>query len=779
MRLFFNTLIVSACVFLSFPGYMQSSTPPLEKNHTENVYVHTDRDIYVAGEYMHFKSYLLNINNDKNLQSGYLYLSLRSDDQIVKRNILPVEGSYSAGSLHLEDTLSTGYYELIAHTNWMKNHGEDSFFRKSVLIVNRFDQNPESILMDNTDGNDLKVSFHLESQSFIKGHFNKVLMNTEGNINTSLREVWILNQHNDTIKNTKLNTHGFCEFSIKPDSGYTYYASIDGIDDLYQLPEAKNRGSLLKIDQEKSDLNIKILPAEENPEIDWLRIMHKDNVVYEERIYDDHFTTVININDQDIPRGLLSIEIGAQGWGKIAQRFWYNDINDKSMISLEASSDDYGRRENVDLTIDGSLMEDEFASLSVSVAKAESVEKNSIDLDGYIRALNIAGEIGQNKREAVSLLGNMNLKQLNSYMIKIDGDKNINNQDGHNFSKDYYMETDGLIVSGNVVDSKSAEPVSDAKVILNTPDTIINMLYAKTDDKGVFNFVLTDYFYNKELYFFVDPNTVEYQTEINLSDKFKYKSPYEVSHFDLSKQRFDFIKKSQDIVRVNMAYQVAHFREKELDKIIESHPPQIFSDPQQTIYTDNYVPLDSLPEISRELVHAWRIRKNDGQYNSTLTCASTGNRFPEATVFFLDGIITYDVNKMIHLDSKKIEKLQIHNYNWVHGEMSFPGIIGIFTRNQAYLNILAHRTTTNLFKDAIEEPVEFNAPKYNHTTESESFQPDLRTVLFWKDDIVLNNDKTEKISFFSSDLKGKYYIKLQGITSGGKPININKPITIK
>lgn len=361
----------------------------------------------------------------------------------------------------------------------------------------------------------------------------------------------------------------------------------------------------------------------------------------------------------------------------------------------------------------------------------------------------------------------------------MEGKETFGDNNKHNSSNDYYMETAGLILSGKVTDKKSSEPVSDARVILNTPDTIINILYSKTDDNGRFNFVLSDFYYDKELYFIVDHGTVESETIIEVDDKFLHESSYDHDRFVLSKEQFDFIKKSQDILTVNRAYGFDYVSETITEKKPESHPSVMFSNARRVIYPGNFVPLDSLPEISREIVHPWRIRLRDGEYNSSLICASTGNRFPEPPVYFLDGIITYDINKLIHLDSKMIEKIQVHNYPWMYGEIYFPGIIGIFTKNNEYLNILDHRKNTSMLKESISEPVEFEGPEYKENKKNDYSKPDLRVVLHWDNDVTINKGKTKNINFFAGDLKGDYYIKLQGITSEGKPVNINKPLKIK
>jgi hypothetical protein len=48
-------------------------------------------------------------------------------------------------------------------------------------------------------------------------------------------------------------------------------------------------------------------------------------------------------------------------------------------------------------------------------------------------------------------------------------------------------------------------------------------------------------------------------------------------------------------------------------------------------------------------------------------------------------------------------------------------------------------------------------------------RPDRRTTLFWKPGIVSNGYKKTELVFYSSDVQGKFQIKIEGITEAGIP----------
>ncbi len=107
----------------------------------ETFYVHTDRDFYVAGENLFFKSYRIgSISDDKQVQSSILYLVFRDEKANIEVLTTYLENGSSSGRFYIPDTLKTGYYQLVAFTNFMRNFDEKYYFKKSILIINRFDK---------------------------------------------------------------------------------------------------------------------------------------------------------------------------------------------------------------------------------------------------------------------------------------------------------------------------------------------------------------------------------------------------------------------------------------------------------------------------------------------------------------------------------------------------------------------------------------------------------------------------------------------------------------
>lgn len=113
-----------------------------EEPFSEFLYVQSDRDIYIAGERLFFKVYLFNHNDvAEDKYSSIVYLVLKSGNQkrIIESKVW-LDNNSGFGQIYIPDTLSSGFYELSAFTNWMRGEFETLRFTKDIFIANRFDK---------------------------------------------------------------------------------------------------------------------------------------------------------------------------------------------------------------------------------------------------------------------------------------------------------------------------------------------------------------------------------------------------------------------------------------------------------------------------------------------------------------------------------------------------------------------------------------------------------------------------------------------------------------
>ncbi len=753
-----------------------------EKPYNEQLFVNTDRDIYIAGENLFFNTLLLNepFTVNGSLQSGFVYLTLRSPVETVKKKILPLNPNRAHGHFFLHDTLSTGYYELVANTQWMRNQGEESFFRKNILIVNRFDTSPGDRLLMDQDTSLEEVSFYPEGGQLITELTNRVLLKTSGGFDASCRQVHIIDQNRDTVASTKLNRHGFGCFELTPENNKTYRAKIDGLNESFELPASREKGWTMRVKEDGEELKVSIKKAENGKRPDYFTLSQDGETLYRGKPETFPFVKSLPLNDLGFSRGLVTIEAGSNEQQNLkARRLWYHQPEKTREVSISSEKDTFAKREQAEVTLDGSGMSGDFAFLSFSVVAAETVREQNINVDSHARALELARNFGTSYQQSLKTFARQNIEELNTYLLKKTEIKESKAHGPRNFENDHYLESDGIILSGRVTEKESDKPVEKARVILNSPDTTINMVYAYTNEKGKFNLFLNSFYHDKTLYFFVDTKTIESETSIRISDKFSHETSYRSQPFSLSAELFEHIERSQDIVRVNKSYNIERLVAMDEHKPALSHHPLLFSEPNRRLFTDNYVALDSLPEIARELIPSVRIRKTGDGYQTSMICADSGDRMRGEPTFFLDGIILNDIGKLVHLDSEDIDRIDIHNYQWLYGDLHFNGIMGVFTRDGDHHQKFSRRTKTSKIRNTFSGPVGYQTPDYEKNAHGEESVPDFRQLLVWEPDIRIEKGRKKTLKFNTGDIKGDFMIQVQGITSDGEAVNIVKPVSVK
>ena len=111
------------------------------RNFKEEIFVRTDRDIYISGEQVCLKVYILNglTGTPCNL-SKVVYLELLDKNNFPLRQLkIKTENSSGSSVFVVPDNISSGNYVIRAYTNWMKNFSTDLFFYKTISVINPFE----------------------------------------------------------------------------------------------------------------------------------------------------------------------------------------------------------------------------------------------------------------------------------------------------------------------------------------------------------------------------------------------------------------------------------------------------------------------------------------------------------------------------------------------------------------------------------------------------------------------------------------------------------------
>jgi hypothetical protein len=104
----------------------------------EDIFVHSDRETYIAGENVWFSVYLLDRQTfmaSDNSRITYFELLNPENRPVVQKKIL-MESGFGPGVITLPDTLRNGKYTIRAYTNWMRNFLPENCFMKDITVYN-------------------------------------------------------------------------------------------------------------------------------------------------------------------------------------------------------------------------------------------------------------------------------------------------------------------------------------------------------------------------------------------------------------------------------------------------------------------------------------------------------------------------------------------------------------------------------------------------------------------------------------------------------------------
>ena len=136
-------------------GQASSDAPSFQ----ERIYVHLDKPVYVTGEFMKYKIYLLNGTSHRGAPcSKILYFTLTDASGKSRADWrINMDSGSESGSFAIPADINNGIYDLRVYTNDMRNEPVNRIYSQDVLIINLSNETPDT-LSDSQD--ELKAALH-------------------------------------------------------------------------------------------------------------------------------------------------------------------------------------------------------------------------------------------------------------------------------------------------------------------------------------------------------------------------------------------------------------------------------------------------------------------------------------------------------------------------------------------------------------------------------------------------------------------------------------------
>ncbi len=124
-------------LYMILVGLLFCSSPVRAQEYpVERVYVHLDKDYYVAGESIRLKFRVVDGDCKPSQLSKVGYVEISDTERPYMQLKLALSDGSGVGKINIPDNIPSGIYELSAYTRYMRNEDRDVFFKKQITIIN-------------------------------------------------------------------------------------------------------------------------------------------------------------------------------------------------------------------------------------------------------------------------------------------------------------------------------------------------------------------------------------------------------------------------------------------------------------------------------------------------------------------------------------------------------------------------------------------------------------------------------------------------------------------
>jgi hypothetical protein len=703
--------------------------------------------------------------------SSVAYLEiLDAQQKPVSQIKIAIENGVGKGSIFLPFSLSSGNFKIRAYTSWMKNFSREYDFEKNITIINSLQATD---IKSNEKLSDFDIQFFPEGGNLIAGVECKVAFKATDEFGKGANfTATLINNLKQEVAVFEPLKFGIGNFRFKPEKGMQYKVVIkyNGKvivkDFVAENPEAY----AMQLHEIGSDIQITVAQKMDNNFPVYLLVHQGQKTTISKKVLMQNGIGKFNIDKNKIADGISYFTVFNSKMQPVCERLYFKKPIKKLLLTLKKNEKDYQTRQKVSLQIvaKDELNDDVVSNLSVSVFLSDSLpvftEANILsymwlksEIKGEIENVNYYFE--NDDKETNQALDNLLLTQGWRKFKEVD---TLKEQPLLKFEPEYQYN----IITGKITFKNSDKPAPDVLTTLSVLGNTANLYGAKSDPDGNLTF------YTKNINGSVK---LVLQTD-NLEDSlynFTLNAPF--INYKFGEQSVfspAFIKFNTPVLNRSINMQVQNiYRSDSLKKFLK--PPE-----QNTVFygnasdkkyqLDQYVRFPAMEEVLREYVPEVLVKRKGNNFSLVSYNVQDKIYLDNSPLILLDGVPIKEVNRLMNYDPLKIRELDIVSKKYYLGPLVFGGILNFSSIKGDFKDFDFDPDVALIDYEGLQVQREFYAPNYEITKERTSRLPDFRTLLYWDADIKTSKTGTKQVDFYTSDLKGKYIIVLQGLSENGR-----------
>lgn len=771
---------------------------------SEKIYIHYDKEYYVAGETIWLKAYLYNDGKPGEL-SNNLYLQFSdSKGQVVSTKQFPIMGSVVNGSIDVPDSLPQGNYCIRALTPGMLSYDEAFIYKKNILVF----RPGVSAAKEKAPPPDVSIQFFPESGDFIEGVLSVVAFKATDQWGIPLEVNGIIrSDEGSTIASFKTFHDGIGKVQFRPQGGKKYVAEVEipgitGADKkIIPLPIVKAEGINLHVQDEKGGKKFQLSRSEKGKgqfETVLLVAQINNHIVYENEIaFEDYPSVVGHLVTDSLPSGILHFTVFNKDGAPLAERLSF--INNQEYISNAAITTDKvtaaKRAENIfELSFSDSLQRS--CSVSITDASGGGFNDNdniwsrlllTSDLKGTV--YNPAWYFANNNDTSRQAMDNL---MLTHGWSRFNWTKILANE----FPERKYKDPSLISISGKVMDDKNKESLQNGRlnIYLEAKDSVSQNYEVPVNAAGEFKQDSMLFFGKAKLFYaYLDSKERQRPALAMLNDNALQKMmetlPPGAMNNILAREvnlarvngeintRYGYVlSRLDDIKELERITLQSRSVKKPYDAVNEKYTKGVFRTPGKvTLDNINNPASDKSMNVVDYIKN--RIQQIEVQGNQFVNRKnfSLGSGQKWAIGVFLNESPS-DFFQLRLLRTGDIALVKFFEAGFVGVGSSFPGgALSVYTKEDNN-NDLKPDKLNYMEYNGYSISKEFYHPDYSNA-EIKHPGVDNRTTLYWNPNVFTDAEtRSFKLKFFNNDFSKKFKVVVEGFDAAGKLIHLEKII---
>lgn len=753
-------------------------------NPFEELWLHTDRECYVAGEMVRVRAYLLSYPDlTVSKKDSYAYVELLDyyNNPVAQVTIMLGQGTGDSQFL-LPDSLVSGSYLLRAYTNVMKNYLPYGCFMKKITVANPFREDFLDLYSSLKFSHDppSKVFFFPEGGTLVSGLLTKVgvtVLNQYGY--PAACSALVTDTNNEVIAEVTVDTTGIGSFDFVPVQGAGYFFTPSGTGQQYPLPPVSPDGFNLKVSEIAGDaVSIRLRErGEENRSRDgggFILIQARGKIIYTRELPSWSGEYELRIPAGRMAKGINNI-VAFDAEGKfVAERYIFIPPAAKEGLKLSYNNN-AGRRTKITIGIQdpqGMISPDDVPEGSISVAAATGAD-NHITASEYL----LLGSELTHASDAPMLKGSfpwLTPEGRDNFLLGIKSTWIHWNKisTGQWDPPVFPEEVNGRYLSVSLAGRRDQTAAGKLTAFLVAWGKRQSFQYATADSSGRFIFFLENKHETDEIIIKTDARDRNHPLIIEDS----FSDSHLTNSFSPDTTPLPAVMHELD--KLAARYQVRKIYGIPDSRIIDTAVREeqdlwrFYGIPDQELRLDDYISLSSMREILFELVRRLAVR-SDRKEEALVIWDPVLKRSP---ALFIDLVPVDDAETILGLEPAHVKQIDIITGDYLFGEIVFPGILSVTTRKGNFSEGPLPANTLRIRYAMADPPSLFLSP--DHSSEENSRIPDFRNTLFWEGDI--KRDSTDGLSWElrSSDDSQMCEITVTLVDREGKLVSAREKIDL-